>query len=373
MNDKFCADIHNNLSLKLHSTGLQIQHCCWDRKMININDTDEIWNHPEFVKNRTLNSQGKLPIPNCGQCEYMEQHGDSSRRHGVNRYYMETLGVGESTETPSGPRGLEIKIDYTCNIACVYCGPYNSTQWRLELGTDKKVFPIRLKDPDIIELLDRIDLSNLDNIHFYGGDPLLTNTHEMILKYVDKKVGLSKVYVWYNTNATVTVSQRVLDLWSKCRLIKVYFSVDDIGKRFEFIRYGASWNEATDNMMWFKENSPVNTMFTLQPTLSCLNALYHQELLSWKKNNFDANRLGDFTDITRHNVFRTYELNSMPDELNLLCQQANSQDEWFSNYLKSFAYDAAKHQHTKQLILEQSTRRNLDFASIFPELVPYFL
>ena len=363
---KFCADIHNNLALTLTSRGIQVGACCWYKDTSIAQIGNDVWNTQKLVDLRELNKTDQLHSKGCEQCIYMEQHGGTSRRSGVNSYYNST-----ATDLP-GPRGLEIKIDYTCNIACVYCGPYNSTKWRLEENTPKTVFPIRLSKPDIIALLDTLDLSNLDNIHFYGGDPLFTDTHEVILNYIDQRVGLKNIYAWYNTNGTIKVSQRVLDLWAKCRLIKVFFSIDDVGPRFEFIRYGAVWSEAEENMLWYKDTCPVNTMFTIQPTMSCLNTLHHYELLNWKKKYFDTNRLGDVTDVTRHNVFRSFELDSMPDELMKKCLDYNKDDPWFNTFVQSFKFNAEKYNHTKAKIAELSARRNLDFAKIFPDLAPYF-
>jgi len=365
--NNYCADIHKNLAITLTSTGVKISPCCWANQPVVIaDDILDPWQAPKLQQLRELNKQNKLDPIVCNQCIYMEQHGNTSRRTGVNEYYKST------TTDQSGPTGLEIKIDYTCNIACVYCGPYNSTQWRLEVGTPKGTFPIRMAQPDIIKLLDSLDLSNLDNIHFYGGDPLFTNTHETILNYLDKRVGLDKIYAWYNTNGTLRVSDRVQELWSRCRIVKVFFSVDDVGPRFEYIRYGAVWNEVEDNMLWYKDTMPSNVMFTVQPTISCLNALHHYELLAWKKQYFDTNREGDLTDVTRHNVFRKFELNSMPPELMDQVLLNNHQDEWFSAYVESFKFNEAKLAQTKQLISELDQRRGCNFAATFPDLVPYF-
>lgn len=363
--NNFCADIHNNLSITLTRQGVTVRPCCWFKDHTAI-AADDPWNHSTLVSVRQNNKNNILDSKSCKQCIYMEQHGGSSRRTGINQYY------NSNDVDLSGPRGLEISIDYTCNIACVYCGPNLSTQWRNELGVDKKKFPIRLAQHDIIQLLDKIDLSNLDNIHFYGGDPFFTRTHEIILDYINKRVGLDKIYVWYNSNGTLRVPTRILELWEKCKLIKVYFSIDDVGRRFEYMRYGAVWNEVEDNMLWFKEISPVNTMFTIQPTLNCLNLYYHQELLNWKTENFNYNRLGDFTDVTMHNVFGKFELNSMTDELMNKCLKNNSTSPWVVEFAKSFKHDPKLLLNTVNEIKVLDQRRNQNFSQIFPELAPYY-
>jgi len=366
--NQFCADIHNNLAITLTKTGgLMVAACCWENSPTESTDRANLWQLPKLQELRELNKKDLLDPVACKQCIYMEQNGDSSRRTGVNQYYK------SAATDLSGPRGLQIKIDYTCNLACVYCGPSDSTQWRLELKTPKKEFPIRMSKPDIIKMLDSLDLSNLDNIHFHGGDPLFTNTHEIILNYIDRRVGLDKIYVWYNTNGTLRVNDSVQELWSRCRLIKVFFSIDDVGARFEYIRYGAVWNQVEDNMLWYIETMPSNVMFTIQPTMTCLNALHHYELQNWKNKNFNTNREGDVTDLTRHNAFGAFELNSMPAELMQKCLALNNADLWYQEFIGSFKYCDVHHQRTKKSIIELDTRRGCNFATIFPDLVPYFI
>ena len=364
---QFCADIHSNLAITLTSKGVKAGACCWDDSQIELADNQKIWTAPNLMRLRELNKQDQLDASACKKCIYMEKHGSGSRRLGVNEYY-------NSTATDLlGPRGLEIKIDYTCNLACVYCGPYNSTQWRLELNTPKDQFPIRLAQPDIIKILDALDLNNLDNIHFYGGDPLFTNTHEVILNYIDQRVGLKNIYVWYHTNGTIRVNNRVQELWSRCRLIKLFFSIDDIGQRFEYLRYGANWKEVEENLLWYRESMPSNVMFTVECTMSCLNALYHYELLHWKKEFFNTNREGDFTEVSRHNVFRMFELSAMPDQLVQQCLKLNDQDEWFQQFVGSYKHNLVQQLYAKKLIRELDARRGCSFKDTFPNLVPYFV
>lgn len=364
----FCADIHNNLSITLTTKGVQVKPCCWSKtKVDGLTDLTNLWHIKELQHLRELNKQDKLDPRACRTCIYMEQNGNSSRRTGSNQYYNST-----ATDL-SGPRGLEIEIDYTCNLACIYCDSRSSTQWRLEIETPKKSFPVRMAKPDIIKILDNLDLSNLDNIHFYGGDPLATNTHETVLKYIDQRVGLDKIYVWYNTNGTFRVGSRVQELWSRCKLIKIFFSVDDVGPRFEYIRYGAVWNQVEDNMLWYRETMPGNVMFTIQPTMSCLNALHHYELQDWKNKNFNTNREGDGIDLTRHNAFDKFELNAIPEALMEKCLQLNSADIWYQIFIKSFNYNQTKNYWARKLISELDARRGCNFSKTFPDLVPYFV
>ena len=99
-------------------------------------------------------------------------------------------------------------------------------------------------------------LKNIRFIHFHGGgDPLLSDEHIKLIQKVEKVKGLHDVRISYNVNATNRVTPEVLDLWSRCNLVELYFSIDDIGERFEYQRTGAKWQKAIDTMYWFRRES----------------------------------------------------------------------------------------------------------------------
>ena len=121
----------------------------------------------------------------------------------------------------------------------------------------------------------------------------MSDHHENLLLQIKKAKGLSDVRVSYNVNATFKVSQEILDLWAECQLIEIYFSIDDIGSRFEYQRTNANWDQVLDVLNWFYENMPVNHLFYISCTYSYINIFYLDEVIAWKEQHFSKNRLGD--------------------------------------------------------------------------------
>ena len=121
----------------------------------------------------------------------------------------------------------------------------------------------------------------------------MSNSHITLLEKIKEVKGLQDVHVIYNTNGTNRASEKLLDLWAECQLVELYFSIDDVGERFNYQRTGAIWNEVIENLQWYKENMPVNHMFKINCTWGYLNLFYLNELVDWHKNHFNANRLGD--------------------------------------------------------------------------------
>jgi hypothetical protein len=89
------------------------------------------------------------------------------------------------------------------------------------------------------------------------------------------------------------VSERVLELWSKAKLVELYFSLDDVGERSDFQRTGSTWAHLVDNLKWFYENMPHNHLFYVLCSVGALNIYNLPALVDWKRNNFDQTRQGD--------------------------------------------------------------------------------
>jgi hypothetical protein len=146
-------------------------------------------------------------------------------------------------------------------------------------------------DPDSINA----DLNTVEWLHFNGGEPLFTNIHLDVLNRIPNP---SQCMVYYNTNGTIRVKPSVFELWSKFKLVKLVFSIDDIGTRFNYQRTNADWNEVESNMFWYRETAPVNMMFGINRTISKLNQPYLSELDEWFAQHFATNRLGDPNDFS---------------------------------------------------------------------------
>jgi hypothetical protein len=96
------------------------------------------------------------------------------------------------------------------------------------------------------------------------------------------------------TNGTQRPNKKFLDILNRCERVTMYFSIDDMGKRFEYQRHGSDWDQVVDNIHWFREQCPDFDYFA-QTTYSMLNIFYLDELDSflnstfpWIKKNYNA-------------------------------------------------------------------------------------
>lgn len=271
-----CFDAYKNLNIVNHRGQLSIGPCC----LAPTTPVTEI----DFYNNNFLKSirdswdRNQFP-PACNSCKLQESRGELSRRISVTDWYADRNISDTTTDL--------LKIDYwtgnTCNLRCAICGPANSSSWEQELNIPSRH---QILNPQWTNL----DISNLQSIHFNGGEPLLSKEHVNFLNAVPVK---ELVEINYNTNATIIPNSELLNLWSKFKCVILDFSIDDIGERFEYQRYPAKWDNIVENLKWYIKYAPNNCMFNVNTTVSLLNKFSIHELDSWVAENFNANRLGD--------------------------------------------------------------------------------
>lgn len=293
----FCYEIYKNLAVWSHNGKLGYNPCSFYKGYIKTStefDLDGIWNSDEHVNLKKC-VENNIPIPGCETCYAAEEAGLESRRLSSKKLYEEYHQ--DTAIDIDGPQGLDYSVGNLCNLKCTICGPDNSSQWLLDyqkLNPAKSIEIFQYKKHDQIEVNNTLLFSNIKNIHFHGGgEPLLSNNHIRLLEQVQEVKGLGDVRVFYNTNGTQRVNDKILKLWEKCKLIEIYFSIDDVEERFEYQRTNAHWNSVQQNLNWYFDNMPHNHMFKVNCTWSYLNLYYLPELYNWWREKFSANRYGD--------------------------------------------------------------------------------
>lgn len=299
MKDKkyFCYEIYKNLAIWSTNGGIGYNPCSFYDGYFEKSDRVDInsaWNSNGRKKIIELVNQDQ-PIPGCHRCYRDEARGLVSRRQHAKESY-ETWHKNTDINL-TGPQGLDYSVGNLCNLKCVICGPENSTLW---IPDYQKLYPTRNIDifkyqkNDQVEITSNDNLNNIINLHFHGGgEPLLSDVHVNLLKKIKNIKGLSQVRVFYNTNGTITVSDEVLKLWEECKLIELYFSIDDLGSRFEYQRPGKSFKIIEENLQWYYKNMPHNHMFNINTVWSYLNLYYLDQLTDWHNTNLKTNRYGD--------------------------------------------------------------------------------
>jgi sulfatase maturation enzyme AslB (radical SAM superfamily) len=240
----------------------------------------EIWNDvpmTELRKNMLEDKQSS----GCKDCYEQENNGFTSLRNGCNKAYGHHIKTVESTE-PNGHlpdmklRYWDVRFSNICNLKCRYCSINYSSRW---YDDDVKLWGKELQprvqfagrhSEDMWEQMQE-HLPWVDDIYFAGGEPLIMEEHNRILKKLIE-LGNTKVHLTYATNLTELrfKNQSVLDLWKHFPQVGVTASLDDMGDRAALIRSGTNWEQVEQNIRNLRRECP-HIDFMVGPTITVMN------------------------------------------------------------------------------------------------------
>lgn len=240
----------------------------------------EIWNDQQMRAMRT-NMLADKKCKECTDCYEQESHGFASMRTNSNKSFGHHIDIIDQT-LPNGTlpdmqlHYWDVRFSNICNLKCRSCGSIFSSRW---YDDDVKLWgkPLRPRvqfagrhEEDVWEQMQE-HIPHLDQIYFAGGEPLIMEEHNRILKLLIEK-GNTRVRLIYNTNLTELKfkKQSVLDLWKHFPTVCVAASLDDMGERAAIIRSGTVWSDVEQNIRDLKRECP-HVDFMISPTLSMMN------------------------------------------------------------------------------------------------------
>jgi organic radical activating enzyme len=165
--------------------------------------------------------------------------------------------------TSPTPVGLDLKLSSICNNKCRICSPFLSSKWLQEFEELKllnedvlKGFRLNAKEkfmnnPENVEILKHW-AQRIHGIDFFGGEPLLQAEHNLILKTIAETGHADNITLYYNTNGSV-YDEEICKHWESFGHVNLNYSVDDIGKRFDYERYPAKYDDVMNNVSKYYE------------------------------------------------------------------------------------------------------------------------
>lgn len=252
----------------------------------------------EYMQNlRQQFRRGERPAT-CKLCWDEEASGrDSKRIYSQVRLKELYQQVDWANDLPDQLWFLDLKLGNICNLKCRICGSWSSSKWAAEeLDYMPKDFNKKehvaykwLKQgkwpeesPDFWDNLKTL-LPHIRYFEFTGGEPWLIQEHWDLLQYAADNGYSKNIDIHYNTNATQHVGPHTM-VWDKFGRVDIAFSIDNVGARFEYERYGADWqlaNKIIDTVHRTKIVDTPNITTQLCFTVNIQNVYYLDELLAW--------------------------------------------------------------------------------------------
>ena len=237
--------------------------------------------------------------PACVVCWSAEDAGFVSKRQRDNETYKTILEFYPERKD-SDLFFLELNLGNTCNLACRICHISASSKWkdfhhvtetdvteeRLDYYVDK--YSKAFRDNSIVwEELMSI-LPEVRSLDIYGGEPMLMKKQWEILE-MSVKLGYSKKQqMSFNTNGTI-INEKYIDILSSFAQCRIGFSIDGVGKRFNYLRHFGKWDVVSENInIWQNKVKLIpdnKIIFEVCCTISMLNVLYVFEMVDFVVEN----------------------------------------------------------------------------------------
>lgn len=251
MNDIFCSAPWT--SLFIDTTG-EVKPCCagsFPLGNINVDDVGDIINGPTHLAIKQGILDG-VKQKHCEGCYQIEQQSGDSTRQWFNKFApIDNPNIDQYTLTM-----IDIRWSNHCNLRCLYCGSRNSSSIAEFQGIKEKK-TIKKWQQEILELI-KDNILSIREVFLLGGEPLLMKENLELLDYITDQ----NIVVFTNLSTPLTNNKIFQKLLTKPN-VGWHVSLEQTGKKFEFVRNNASWNLVLDNLYKLKELKK-NIAFTMQ-------------------------------------------------------------------------------------------------------------
>lgn len=265
------------------------------------------WFNSEPATNFRLKFFENQHISECTRCTLDESVGGNSRRlksnmksaiftrTAFNESYLQSPGYKHFRhsqinvgKTLTHPIDLHIDLGNYCNLACKMCNPSASSIHALQevkwgnrenqqyIGSDWT------RDQVVWESFKQqlLKIPNLNNIHFMGGETLLTDRFEDLVDYMIAHHRLDMCFSFV-TNGT-TFNLNLLNKLKQFKRVGLEVSIETLTDHNAYIRQGTNHSEVLQNIQRYQEHcNNTSVTLTLRPAPSILSIGYMDTLLNY--------------------------------------------------------------------------------------------
>ena len=363
-------------------------------KIDRIGDFERFWN------SSTMQEIRKAGLDNtwhnlCFKCQEQEESGSSSQRMIYN--YL----LPKNIDAIPKVRVFNLLLSNKCNMKCRMCSPKNShligresqthglsKLWGNDVwGNDQTSTysnPVSIDDDAMVELIEAYH-DTIEEIHFAGGEPFLSDTQYIILKKLIELGVSDRIIIAYNTNGTIPMDS-YYQLWAKFKKVLITISLEAIGDLANYIRYPTNWNNIEKIMSTLDKISIDTIEVKIDCLVQALNVLRIHDLIEWLQQYKNICSIPSFRTL----VFPKHQhLRNIPQELRIISaekienklskfdENINWSTKLFLDRARKTIYHIKTEPdiiHTDEFIRFNKTLdkvRKTDLFTILPELRPY--
>lgn len=261
------------------------------------------WFNSDPVKHFRQRILRSTPLSECRKCYHEETNGSMSRRIRSNqKSVIFTQAFEDSFEQSPGrnhfdiagdtnthPIDIHIDLGNYCNLACKMCNAQASStiavqevKWGVEssksyVGTDWT------RNQSVWDSFKQqlLEIPGLNNIHFMGGETLLTDRFEDLVDWLTEHKRF-ETCLSFVTNGTVYKPALMTKL-QRFKRVGIEISIETIDEHNAYQRQGTNTSIVLDNINRYRQLG--NTVeVCLRPAVSALTIGYHADLIEYALN-----------------------------------------------------------------------------------------
>jgi organic radical activating enzyme len=265
MSDVYCSKKFDELQVDVQSR--LFYNCCraWPES-IDLdwleNNPGKLFHTPTMLADRQLMLEGKRSKSCEFGCYQYEDRGLISYREKYNEKIVDPYNKLKK---------LQITISNDCNLTCAYCFPIWSSAWTHDIDKNGE-YPIEVRDQTNRNwtklwskikqkdrstnsrffklLLNEISLAtSIEQVSLKGGEPLLNNDLIKVFERIQDK----KITIVSGLGISDARFKNIIGHIKNYKNISFTISAESTNSIFEFVRYGAQWNDFLQKIEYLKK------------------------------------------------------------------------------------------------------------------------
>ena len=344
----------------------------------------EMFDHPRMEELRQ-NLLNNVRDSACKVCWDQEDRGLKSFREYSNTDY----GYEEE-----GLSVIDITASNICNLRCRMCTPTASHQLmadfqffekngllsEVERTTKRWVKSYAIEATKSVQwdwMLDNTD--KIKVIKASGGEPFYDNKVIQLLKKYVETGNAKNTTLMFHTNAT-QFNDELVDLINQFKKNKHTFSIDGVGKAYEYIRYPATFDQMNASVINYINNvTNYDKVLNFTMVVSAHNLLNIPEYIEWVRSITNGASIG-FAEI--YDIDRGIALKHLPVYIlqeaktriaKYVLNENNLEDGKVVNLIKQIDNAIQHNKENRQLVVDESTlfdlSRNQDYKDFLDPLL----
>ena len=261
-NKTYCNIIEKGMFVSHQGISL----CCVNSDKHKNIKPSEFW-YGQTRKNAQKNMADNTNVKGCDLCYYNEKNKIASSRTFYNSY--------KDVPAKKLPTMLDLDFSNFCNLKCIMCNPYRSSEWAKDRGLDVSKIHMDLID-DLASISD-----NVTKITIQGGEPTIMKEYEYYFDLLHNKNLAKNIDIQIITNIT-NLNHKFYRLLQKFKSVRLSVSIDAYDLANNYIRWPSKFEQIEKNLIKVSDLKSLVKVEILN-TLNILSMFNYYDFLLWCK------------------------------------------------------------------------------------------